>query len=405
MALQSRDIHEVIRSYLKSNDFEIISCEGADLDGICTGFLSAQDKARIRFKTSRGEDELHVFMKTLPDAAYHRENILAMGSFHREVVLFNEVLNKYHDYLKDNSIPACYLARSEGLMVMEDLLKKGFKNKPLRETLDLEHCKKTIETLAKFHALSFIMEKKEGRKMTEIVPVIKTEMIMSKDENHVGRKGALAQIRCMKRVTEKYLTHVPTKVVEKAVYYLDNLFDEMKSSKLYPNVLSHADLWANNIMFSYDDQGNVKEACIFDFQLATYKAPGYDIQQFLHCCTDNDLRERHFGNLMRLYYNVLSRMLKSAAIDVDDIMNWEDFENMLKETQPTAVATACMFLICVLVPEDILKDVMSSDEKYKEYYEGNREQYILEAMEKDMEFKRRIIQSVTNFINLFDTDE
>ncbi|KAE8573328.1 EcKinase 9 [Halyomorpha halys] len=404
MILPSEDVREVVRNYLKSDDFQIISCGAADNSDISGGYLSAQNKARIKFKTCQGEGELHVFIKVLPVSQYHRQTVLDLESFSREVILFNEVLYKYSDFLKDNTIPACYLARSNEIMVMEDIAKKGFRNRPLYETFDLEHCKKTLEALAKFHALSFITEKWVERKMSEIVPVIMTEMFATKRENYVGRNVVLASIRSIKRVVEEYVTHVPLEVVKKAFHYLDNVFDEMKSSEVYPNVLTHGDLWANNIMFRNDEQGNVAEACIFDFQLATYKPPGYDILLFLHCCTETDMRDKHLGHLMRLYYDVLAKTLRSAGIDVEDIISWQDFTNMLKDMLPLGLAQACIFSIFVLVPDFIIKDVMSSDKKYKEYFEVERTEYILEAMKKHKEFNRRIIQTVTNFLNYFTTD-
>lgn len=403
MALQSADAQEVVRSYLKSDDFEIISCEGSGTDGVSTGFLSAQNKAKIKFRSSRGDGELNVFTKFLPKAAYHRQNVLTLGGFEREVVLFNELLDKYHDFLQDDTIPKCYLARSD-LIVMEDVSKKGFKNKPLYDTLDLHHCEKTIEALAKFHALSFITEKREGRKMCEIVPVINTEVFMSKEENHVGRRACLASIRCVKRVIEKYVEDLPLEVMKKSFLYMDNLFDQLESSKLYPNVLTHYDLWTNNIMFKYDEQGNVLKSCLVDFQLSTYKAPGYDLQFFLHACTEAGMRERNLDHFNKLYYGVLARTLKTAGIDVEDIMGWQDFEGMLKETLPAALAQVCNCLVYVLVPQSILNDVMENDEKFKEYYEVDRTEHVLQAMATDKDYNIRFMEAVTSYVKYFKND-
>ncbi|KAE8573583.1 uncharacterized protein [Halyomorpha halys] len=400
MVLQSQDVQEVVRSYLKSDDFEIISCEAVDQNGIAVGFQSNANKAQIRFKTSRGEDKLDVFIKLIPESPYHRKIVLEMDSFNRESILFNKVFNTYHEYLNDHSIPACYLARSN-IQILEDMTKKGFKNRPIYETLDLQHCEKTMNTLAKFHALSFITEKREGRKMTDIVPIIKTETVMSTDKNHIGRKLTEVTIKSVKRVAEEYLGHLPSEAMKKAFHYLDHSFEEMRSSKLYPNVLSHADMWNSNIMFSYDEQGNVAEACIFDFQLSAYKAPGYDIQVFLHCCTNNELRERYLDHLMRVYYLDLTMILRSEGIDIEDLMSWQDFENMLQETLPISLALAVLVLTFVLTPERILKDVMSCNEKCKVYFEEDRTDYVLEALANDEKYKRRVISTITNFINYF----
>ncbi|KAE8573331.1 uncharacterized protein [Halyomorpha halys] len=400
MALQIQDVHEVVRSHIKSDDFEIISCEGVDLGGITAGFQSNANKAQIRFKTTRGEGKLDLFIKNIPELPYHRKTVLEMDSFNRESILFNEVLNKYHDYLKDHTIPECYLARSD-IQIMEDMTKKGFKNRPIYETFDLQHCEKTMATLAKFHALSFITEKREGRKMTEIVPIIKTETVMSTDKNHIGRRLVEVTIKSLKRVAKDYLEQLPSEAVKKAFDYLDHSFEEMRSSKLYPNVLSHGDMWASNIMFSYDDQGNVAEACIYDFQLAAYKAPGYDIQLFFHCCTNNELRERYKDHLLRLYYVDLTRILRSEGIEIEDLMCWEDFENMLEETLPITLAQATLFLTFVLTPESIVKDVMSCDEKCEVYFEVDRTDYVLESLANHENYKRRVIPTLTNFINYF----
>ena len=400
MILQTADIQQILRNLLKSDDFEIITSTGVGLDDVSIGFLSAQDKECIRYRTRGKEEELRVFIKGLPESTYHRDNVISTGVFHKEVVLFNGILKSYHEEMGDHSIPRCYLARSDDILVLEDMSSKGFKNTNHYETFDLQHCEKTLETLAKFHSFSFVTEKKEGRTMSELFPLLTKDGFLSADENNVGRKGFLESIRVMKILIKENLSYYSPEVIRKASDYFDNMSEMMKSSKLYPNVLSHSDLWANNIMFKYDESGSVEEACILDFQLASYTSPAYDVLLFLHTCTDVRLRDRHYGRLMKHYYRSLSKRLSSSGMDIEDIMTWSDFENMLEESLPLALAQACRFLHLVLIPSDKIKDILASPSKYKMFYEQDRSKVILDAMESPV-YSVRVVQALIDLLNYF----
>lgn len=403
MCLTREDIHHILSDHLKSNNYQFISCENLNTEDVSVGFLSAPGKICIKFRFEGKIQELHIFVKKLPQSVYHREKIIFSGGFHREVVLYNKLLNNFHELIKDNTIPKCYLARSNDIVALEDLTFKGFKNKNVFEPLDLLHCQKTLETIAKFHAASFITEKNEACKIVELVPVIKNEVVMSKD-NKSYKRAFKTGTKALKKVTEIYLSHYPTDLINKAFQYMESVGDKMKSSELFPNVLSHSDLWLNNIMFRYDDSGKLTKACIFDFQIATYKAPSFDIQLFLHTCTDRELRDRHYNQLLKHYFNYLGVQLSHSDISINDIMTWNDFENMLNETLPIIITLSPLFLHFVLMPSELVKGIMNNDDKFKYYMEEDRIDYILLAMQENEHYKQRLLQAMTEFFNYFNSN-
>ncbi|XP_014283124.1 uncharacterized protein [Halyomorpha halys] len=403
MCLPREDINHILSDHLKSNNYEFISCESLNTEDVSIGFLSSQGKICIKFRFEGKIQKLHIFIKTLPQSLYHRQKIIFSGGFHREVELYNKLLNNFHELIVDNTIPKCYLARSDDIVVLEDLTFKGFKNKNVFEPLDLLHCKKTLETIAKFHAASFIMEKTAACKIDELVPVIKKEVVMSKD-NKTYKRAFKIGTKTLKKITEIYLAHYPIDLINKAFQYMESVGDKMKSSELYPNVLSHSDLWLNNIMFRYDDNGKLMKACILDFQIATYKAPSFDIQLFLHTCTDRELRDRHYYLLLRHYFHSLGVELSFSDVSINDIMTWNDFENMLKETLPVIITLSPLFLHFVLMPPDIMKGIMKDDDKFKYYMEEDRTDSILLAMQENEHYKQRLLQAMTEFFNFFNSN-
>jgi len=51
------------------------------------------------------------------------------------------------------------------------------------------------------------------------------------------------------------------------------------------NVLNHGDFWSNNMMFSHDSFGNIKDIYMVDFQIPKYGSVAQDLYYFLMTST------------------------------------------------------------------------------------------------------------------------
>lgn len=71
------------------------------------------------------------------------------------------------------------------------------------------------------------------------------------------------------------------------------------------NVLNHGDMWINNIMFQYDNDGNIQEMLFVDLQMCKYGSPAIDLYYFLISSCNPDIKMKEFDYLIRYYYDEL----------------------------------------------------------------------------------------------------
>lgn len=171
-------------------------------------------------------------------------------------------MNNLKETIEGNSIPTCYLARHNDIIVLEDLSNQGFKNVPLLDTFSLEQCKKAIDSLAKLHAASIIYELKHNCKIDELIPILKKETVFSKDENNPSRKSIFNGINALRALKDIYLPNYPKCLTNEIFDYMIKLVDNIGPFSDFLNVFSHSDLWENNIMFSYDKEQKVKNVVL-----------------------------------------------------------------------------------------------------------------------------------------------
>lgn len=76
------------------------------------------------------------------------------------------------------------------------------------------------------------------------------------------------------------------------------------------NVLCHGDVWSNNIMFKYDEEDNVIDGLIIDFQTASWNTPGVDVAFVLFTSSHESLTESVWKDLIKYYLDKLVNVLE-----------------------------------------------------------------------------------------------
>jgi aminoglycoside phosphotransferase (APT) family kinase protein len=67
------------------------------------------------------------------------------------------------------------------------------------------------------------------------------------------------------------------------------------------NVLIHGDLWSNNMLFRYSDDGPI-DVRFLDFQILHFSSPAMDLQYFFSTSLCEDVRVNHLDNLMKVMF-------------------------------------------------------------------------------------------------------
>lgn len=75
------------------------------------------------------------------------------------------------------------------------------------------------------------------------------------------------------------------------------------------NVLCHGDLWSNNAMFRYDDNGQITHTMLVDFQAGYWTSPLMDVVYALYTSSAASVNETNWDELMAVYQAHLERVL------------------------------------------------------------------------------------------------
>lgn len=67
------------------------------------------------------------------------------------------------------------------------------------------------------------------------------------------------------------------------------------------SVICHGDLWTPNFLFKNNSDPTIDlDVKVIDFQMARFASPATDLSFFIYACTEQDIREQHFDELIEV---------------------------------------------------------------------------------------------------------
>ncbi|KAM7360750.1 uncharacterized protein ACRADG_007469 isoform 1-T2 [Cochliomyia hominivorax] len=242
--------------------------------------------------------------------------VAAMNLFPKEKQMYANYIPKFEKLYKDAGVnvkigPKCLHFDETPEMitlVMEDLKRQHFGNIDRLKGFDMDHMKAVLNKLAEFHAASAKYEELNGpfedmyhasffteknRPMFE--PMYKPRVQLF---HKAMREWGLQDL-------EKYIEKTPN--IDE--YFAENMFLAKVEPKEF-NVLNHGDCWSNNIMFTHDKEGNVKDCLFVDFQICKWGSPAQDLWYLITNSASLDIKIKEFDNFIQIYHKRLVECLK-----------------------------------------------------------------------------------------------
>ncbi|KAK2578391.1 hypothetical protein KPH14_012560 [Odynerus spinipes] len=197
-------------------------------------------------------------VKIAPQEESTRRNLIEKSSiFHTEIKVMVDTLRKMNDLLGPEhplSGRVFHVQREypEFLMI-EDLAILGFRMAHRQAGLDLDHCLVALRGLARFHASSVaVCEKEPNTKQLYNKAVycsqqpseVKTIFIQA-------TKSLVREARKWQELDQKYVDKIEK--ISDVIY--DKTADAVVLREDRFNVINHGDMWVNNMMFRYNDEG------------------------------------------------------------------------------------------------------------------------------------------------------
>lgn len=175
------------------------------------------------------------------------------------------------------------------------------------EEVTAEHVRLVMKALGKLHAISFALKDQQPEKFNDLASNLR-ECFIRKDVPLAREHFNKLSESIFKVLNEKEDAHSITKlkklferdVIDIAADCLD------LESTGSGSVISYGDAWQNNTMFRYDNARKPIEVCFLDWQISRHASPIIDIVYFMFCCTTKELRDAHYEDFLKQYYESLS---------------------------------------------------------------------------------------------------
>lgn len=400
--LKDEECFEIIRKKLHRDameDFSLITYEVVPIDEV-NGFMGQYFtlKATVACPQSPLETKsINFFTKIPPPLSSPQYDFMReYGNFKKEVDLYTTVFPEMLDGL-DKNIPECFLGLEDDVIVLEDMAHNGFEMTDKLKPFDLEHCRILMRMLAKFHAKSLIFEEVYQKNLHDEFSHCMQETLWPLKEGRAKAmfdaavKGTISVIDLMPGLDQEQRAKFKAKVEELCEDHAGKLLPSTK----HKNVLCHGDLWANNILFKYDDDEKPVECCLIDFQLARYNPPAHDVLCFLQFTTMRQLREDHCDELFKIYHETVSAVLKEANLDIEKVLPWDDFVQSIDDLRKMCILHGILNIpIMLLEPMAASKYFSSEPELLESVLYVDRTPLMCEQMRDVPRYRDRLIDAL-----------
>ncbi|KAL0838478.1 hypothetical protein ABMA28_016606 [Loxostege sticticalis] len=186
---------------------------------------------------------------------------------------------------------------------------------------------------------------------------------------------------------------------------LDRILEACDCLKEYDdtiNVVLHKDLWANNIMFRYEN-GLPANAMLIDFQCIRYGPPSFDLMSFLYLTTSSSFREQHERKVLHYYYCVFFDSLEDAAMQkVTELgFNREEFLRWCERSRMFGICTAIGSFPYVLMDPVVAQKTFDDPATFEKYFIVDRTEPVVAHANKDPMYKNRQVEVAEEFVKRY----
>ncbi|KAL1462703.1 hypothetical protein WDU94_014517 [Cyamophila willieti] len=318
-SVRAKSIAETVKNDLTG--VELVERVVAGCDGEAQNFMALVYRVLVRFSTSNGSQWL--FVKVRPKA---EDQLTEWASF--DIAFSNEC--KAYQHLKELDFPMarCHLANSD-MIILDDLVSKGFKMIDKLKGFDLVQTKLVLENLAKFHQSSIRLRNENPSSFDKLCSNFQ-ELSMNFDifpsmSNYIDNI-----VECLEDTDDNVKTIIK-EYGHGGLYSLVKQFVSLNRGNKKHVLLgiNHGDCWINNMMLreeqtpAKDKQVNTtKEMKFVDLQAIDVNSVLVDLVTFLVSSVEFQVLIDHYPTLIEHYW---------IHLNISHILSKEQFHKELQE--------------------------------------------------------------------------
>lgn len=335
-------LREVLRKSSGENEVTVTGWSFKPLLTKGDSYLAQVDRITVNGKAGGKDIEIKLVVKSLPKNLGRRKTFRSVEFFYNEITFYKEVIPVFENFLESKGqknllcVPHCFDAMVDGendYLIMEDVTVHGFGPISRQACLNLEQMNVLLRAMANFHAISFAYKDQNKDKFEDLVDKLIETFFSTHWEWYKNLRAILIRV-ARDALAKEYPGHPAEK---KFNSYESNkiLWDR---SAVYCNrwhaptsVINQGDSWAPNFLVRKINGGNEEEAMLLDFQLARSSSPVLDLSFLFFACSDKQLLDDHYDEMLKTYHSILSSSIKSLGSDPEKLYPWSVFEEEVKE--------------------------------------------------------------------------
>ncbi|KAK1135280.1 hypothetical protein K0M31_008050 [Melipona bicolor] len=286
-------------------------------------FLSDLYEIRIKYtvpsnneitKETKLVQAINVIVKVEPLNELLHSIVSQQDLFDTELKVLRDVLPRIKKFVSHQLGPdLLYGCDDSRIIIMENLMERGFVMKDRQKGLSLAHCRLVLQQLARLHAGSVAVFEKDPEMVKSFID---GGILSTKCPKSFIRMMEVSLLRIaeeMKKWSDEKCACTAGKLIklsetigEDCIHIYDYDNDEFC-------VLNHGDCWINNIMFEENEKGQPVELLLVDYQMSVYTSPVIDLLYFLNICPEFDLKYTQDNYFLKIYLDTLEETMKNIG--------------------------------------------------------------------------------------------
>ncbi|ALC49638.1 CG2004 [Drosophila busckii] len=316
------------------------------------------------------EMEVNIIVKGMPDNIHRRRLFRSADFFRNEINFYTKVIpaiEAFQDGREDQpdepfvEFPKCYASLCDGendFIALEDVGPRGYRAPNRMKCISLEDAMLTMATLGRYHGVALAFKALDPDNFEKAANEL--EETYYGEHTREWYSGFL-------QLAENVATDAVGKIFPNTKYetlannFLQpQLFDDLinlVSTRSKLSVFGHGDCWTPNFLTKHDDEDKPEQMIMIDFQLARCCSLALDLSFFIYSCTSQELREKHYDELLRAYLNSAQDIITDLGGDAEAIINWDLLKEELKEFGRFGVGMGIESLPMSLIDDDEVADL------------------------------------------------
>lgn len=300
----------------------------------------------LAVKVNVNDKELSLVAKLPPPNPFIRKVFDSPSTFKKEIGFYEIVVPTLQQFQKENGLepmqifPKFYGGRTcldfnddtfdeNAAILLENVKDLGYVMGNRFDSFDYQTAESILSNLALFHATPIALKLKQPQVFEDKIKPYLKQMERFKFDEELSNSMLKQMVDTIESNVE--LRQFSQRFRKKIEENLKTMNEPFYKSEPFATIC-HCDFWVNNVLLKHDQNGKVVHNVMVDFQLTEYASPGHDVVFFLHSSVKQEVLNKHYEDLLKIYYSKFIETLEQFHCNLTPF----SYDNFMEELKMSA---------------------------------------------------------------------